>query len=529
MKPKSGNRFRVCGTPSRTGCITCKIRRVKCGEEKPCCKRCTSTGRKCDGYAPVKPSDGSRKSPSSPVKYSPPNPNLDPAEQRLLYFFRTFTAPKLSGYFSPDFWERRVIHATDFEPAIRHAAIAIAAVHQDYIAWQQSKLYDPSIQSFAFRQYTKAISYLYQLMSTQTQHLDITLTACILFISFDCLLGNHESAIIHLKSGLKILEDIKMKKVPGGSSAHEWEREFSPLLLSLGIQAASFANPRQRVDRLALWVALKNAGLPAQPTRFYSLDEARHALDTLTADITVDRTAAADRTMDRQCPSPRSNEGHRHIAAMQAWSETFEIFLLESMPENRTMITKHDLGASLLKLHSLVFSIVIEAPEHSHKRFDEVLAHCEFLIAAKINSPFPNENLNFTATMGLIAPLFFTVMRSPSRAIQQRAIDLLSRSPGREGTWDGDDALRIAGETAEAGYYQEFENPFYSVSGSMSPQSEVGMKNFMEDRMIWPFGEKYHPELSHRASMDEVSFSLDIQPNLDWIPFPNPPVRSNTV
>ncbi|KAL2807765.1 hypothetical protein BJX63DRAFT_60948 [Aspergillus granulosus] len=35
----------------RTGCITCKIRRVKCDEGKPSCSRCVSTGRKCDGYA----------------------------------------------------------------------------------------------------------------------------------------------------------------------------------------------------------------------------------------------------------------------------------------------------------------------------------------------------------------------------------------------------------------------------------------------------------------------------------------------
>ena len=323
-----------------------------------------------------------------------------------------------------------------------------------------------------------------------------------------------------------------MKKVPGENSAHEWEREFSPLLLSLGIQAASFANPKQRVDRLALWIALKNAGLPAQPTRFYSLDEARHALDTLTADITVDRTAATDRIIDRQCLNPRGNEGLRHIAAIQAWSEKFEIYLLESMPEDRTIITKHDLGASLLKLHSLIFSIVIETPEPSHKRFEEVLAHCEFLIAAKINSPFANENLNFTATMGLIAPLFFTVMRSPNRAIQQRAIDLLSRAPGREGMWDADDALRIAGEPAEpAGHYQGSDSPLSSLSGSV-PQMEAGMKNFMADRMIWPFGERYHSDLpTHRASLvHEVPFSLPVQPNPDWISFPNtPPVRSNTV
>ncbi|KAL2829505.1 hypothetical protein BDW59DRAFT_142169 [Aspergillus cavernicola] len=34
----------------KSGCITCRIRRVKCDEGKPDCGRCRSTGRKCDGY-----------------------------------------------------------------------------------------------------------------------------------------------------------------------------------------------------------------------------------------------------------------------------------------------------------------------------------------------------------------------------------------------------------------------------------------------------------------------------------------------
>ncbi|KAL5599098.1 hypothetical protein FOVSG1_006910 [Fusarium oxysporum f. sp. vasinfectum] len=36
----------------RTGCITCKVRKIKCDETRPCCRRCTNTGRNCDGYAP---------------------------------------------------------------------------------------------------------------------------------------------------------------------------------------------------------------------------------------------------------------------------------------------------------------------------------------------------------------------------------------------------------------------------------------------------------------------------------------------
>ncbi|KAE8134260.1 Zn(II)2Cys6 transcription factor [Aspergillus pseudotamarii] len=36
---------------SRNGCARCKSKRVKCGEEKPYCSRCTRLGVKCPGYA----------------------------------------------------------------------------------------------------------------------------------------------------------------------------------------------------------------------------------------------------------------------------------------------------------------------------------------------------------------------------------------------------------------------------------------------------------------------------------------------
>lgn len=35
---------------TRDGNKRCRIRRIKCDEEKPFCRRCVSTGRKCDGY-----------------------------------------------------------------------------------------------------------------------------------------------------------------------------------------------------------------------------------------------------------------------------------------------------------------------------------------------------------------------------------------------------------------------------------------------------------------------------------------------
>ncbi|KAJ5373600.1 hypothetical protein N7517_005606 [Penicillium concentricum] len=47
----SDRRRRKWAPKLKSGCMTCKVRRVKCDEEKPHCRRCISTGRKCDGYA----------------------------------------------------------------------------------------------------------------------------------------------------------------------------------------------------------------------------------------------------------------------------------------------------------------------------------------------------------------------------------------------------------------------------------------------------------------------------------------------
>ena len=35
---------------TKTGCLTCRKRRIKCGEERPICKNCVKSKRHCDGY-----------------------------------------------------------------------------------------------------------------------------------------------------------------------------------------------------------------------------------------------------------------------------------------------------------------------------------------------------------------------------------------------------------------------------------------------------------------------------------------------
>ncbi|PVH89142.1 hypothetical protein DL98DRAFT_508264 [Cadophora sp. DSE1049] len=489
MKPKPTHRYRICGTPSRLGCLTCKIRRVKCGEEKPFCKRCTSTGRKCDGYATQSGSKDAPQKPAAPTRTL--SDSEDPMEQKLLYFFSTFSAPSLSGFFSSDFWERRVVQSSHGEPSIRHAVIAIAAMHQEFNERRRQDGMDDTsnFQAFAFRQYTKAISSLHHLMTTRMPPLDLTLTSCILFASIDCLLGNHASAIIHLKAGLRILADIKSHKTQRGVHAEEWEREFAPPLLALGVQTATFINPALQKERTSLWVALKRAGNLPIPTTFFSLDTARHAIDTISATVMADRTSTevSPSLLEHKPPDPLV-QGRLHNAALDAWTQAMDKFTA-TFATGEPPLGKTRCGAALLKVHSLVVSIVIGRPEEAEAKFDHLITLCDLLDSARVNS---GGGLTFSTDQRVIAPLFFTALRAPNPVTKRRAIELLSRAPAREGMWDAEDAIRVA-----EGSHSDIQNVggfvLNAILPDVIPQSEINIWNDiasrLKSRMTWPFGE----------------------------------------
>ncbi|KAI1779570.1 hypothetical protein F4818DRAFT_145091 [Hypoxylon cercidicola] len=154
----------------RTGCITCKIRRVKCDETKPACTRCTSTGRKCDGYDGQAP-PRRKKQPTEPAvpnavtsmttephlakrhelaRHSfaaacrgnsslrvlrPLAADIEGTEQERQFFhqFRRYAEAGLAMHASslgPGFWQRLVPQLGYSDPAVRHALIALGASYQ---------------------------------------------------------------------------------------------------------------------------------------------------------------------------------------------------------------------------------------------------------------------------------------------------------------------------------------------------------------------------------------------------------------
>ncbi|PVH83544.1 hypothetical protein DL98DRAFT_513063 [Cadophora sp. DSE1049] len=246
---------------TKTGCLTCKYRRVKCDERKPTCSRCENFGVICDGYPKPrskqpsaagvsqreKPLPLAPKSVSAPVQitsesYSPvpvvqsrwrpiavakgasiPSEIQimkfdDETEQRYFNLFREKTAMKIAPYFESETWGRLVLQACHV-PSIKHTVIAIAALHQTAMTLdnlrrmsldERGDFSDLGVHhQVAINQYTKAIRGLREDLASGRLDLRTILISCLVVGCFEGYHGNIPLAHTQIRTGITMLHEWK--------------------------------------------------------------------------------------------------------------------------------------------------------------------------------------------------------------------------------------------------------------------------------------------------------------------------------
>ncbi|KAM5344007.1 hypothetical protein ACJ41O_012544 [Fusarium nematophilum] len=196
------------GRKVRTGCITCKIRKVKCDEAKPACKRCTSTGRHCDGYQTAV-NDAASATAARLLMPRHVSPVIGTTvEARALQYFFQAAGPSLSGAMDSSFWTHVVMRLSTSEPAVKHSVIAISSLYEQGQGPPQgtpatsSSL--PSSHRLALRHYNAAIQELRAMNSWEKQ--PAVLLVCILFVCIEIMRANRELALQHCRHGFEILK-----------------------------------------------------------------------------------------------------------------------------------------------------------------------------------------------------------------------------------------------------------------------------------------------------------------------------------
>ncbi|PYI03975.1 hypothetical protein BO78DRAFT_421115 [Aspergillus sclerotiicarbonarius CBS 121057] len=425
----------------RTGCITCKTRRVKCDEAKPNCLRCTRSDRTCGGYPSAPPADTTavEKITAYNIPFKIPGSRVD---RELLHFYCIQAASGLSSYSDPTLWKRLILQRCHHQPVIRNALVTLSALYQDHLTNPHVPGGDrpsPSLQSL--RLIARSHRQLRTHLSSPDASTEVALICSIIFYAFEALLGNAVQAIQHLDQGLTLLQRCQAT-APVNSATDDILPHLTVLFSSLDVQASTYNDGRLPV--LKLLSPAETTGLvPVVPDRFCTLADAEtaliklqnwmlhhlvsslqyknQALEHIPVDILHERNILHDQltkyiatiSASLTCDTHSSISSRLLLLRLQA--RMFHTILAENVPL-LSMEDSNPLQQSLEDMSSLLTSTSIQPV---------------------MEGAIPDKR-SFTLSTHLIATLYYVCMKSTNPSTGDLALSLLrhERLPSRDGLWD---------------------------------------------------------------------------------------------
>ncbi|KAL9124522.1 MAG: hypothetical protein Q9217_006155 [Psora testacea] len=371
-------------------------------------------------------------------------------ERRYFDYFRHRIPEAFSGCFTSEFWDRLVLQVSRDDSAVWHAVIALASMHESASLETKASHLRPLGLSYSTEQYTKALSCLQKrIASCDARDAEVALTCCIVFIVFESMQGNHDSAILHFKSGLRILSQAHASADSTATTSHPIRDDLMPVFLRMNIQARSLLRPV-----LPEYHELMNRQFPEVPDNFTDLTQAGDSLYNLfNAGFSIfqgDKFSVAPPlstdVLKPASPTTRvANELARLGELVSRWHTVFTALLEQRGP---TLSTRELKGAMLLKIHHICAVVALNTCTYTdNDPFDAFTTHFEQLVSLSkclIEATGWATTPSFTIDMGIIAPLYFTATSCRDPVIRRQALHLLENLPRQEGAWDATTAAQIA-------------------------------------------------------------------------------------
>lgn len=265
----------------RTGCVTCKSRKIRCDETEPACRRCTAYGRPCGGYQPPKTwlFEPNAKPTCSPVLTKAIAPVSAPhRERRAFLFFRERTAAVVAQFstHSDRFWNEAVPRHCVCEPALWHVMAATAARHQLDICSPECAV---PTREFSVKQYSQAVRLL-----TQPEILsrpEVILMASCLFAAcenFQESSAPSSDGLTHILHALRILQQLRVAEGTTlfAKSPNIVTEYLAPMLGQVELVMSIFNTPTTMKIALSASGASIVEKRPTLPSSFQDLCTAQH-------------------------------------------------------------------------------------------------------------------------------------------------------------------------------------------------------------------------------------------------------------
>ncbi|KAI2641418.1 hypothetical protein GGS26DRAFT_3458 [Hypomontagnella submonticulosa] len=479
----------------RTGCISCKRRHVKCDEGKPSCAECDRLGLMCEGYAPPKNKTQTCRSErlllpkpklasiepsakttvaSSQAAERRPSPVLMPSfgfelnEEDKWYFalFRDQICYELSPYFRSGFWAQTSLRDGMVNRCVHHSILSIGAygralmdLRNEYSpnAKISRTWWPPSVinrhHQAALVHHAKALSHLRSNIRSYGIDARLTMAATLLFIVFENMQGNYHSSGSLIRSGIKVLTNIR-----GIDSRSILRRQWQRYLTAPRDEVDEMTNMFARHSVASAYVPFAHGkfayhilftedenddfelGL-ATPFTFsvpQTLEEARQIWDYLAMQLASFQSKTTWHKLNPEYEFDEEaayREQAVYLTQLNDLGVGLDSLLFSSTDSRETK------GLELLRLHHTVAVIAISCClDSTEMMYDEFLPQFEDVVQrCQLFTDFPSDipvKVGFTNEAGRLPLLAFVGAKCRTARVRSEAVELMRRSDWREGSWD---------------------------------------------------------------------------------------------
>lgn len=406
-----------------------RIRRIKCDESPGQCNNCVSANWKCDGYDAYRlPQRRGLHDIGTRLGWT-----MTSDEHRCYSYFQYHSVTNLAGFFDSPLWQQLALQMSRADPAVFHAVNMFSAAHQE------SEIHDMQMSArsrvgsqqyyFSLQQSTRAIALLNQRRNSQDPQLRQTiLLCCLLFVLFDVLVAQYDSAFTHLHGGLRILKELE--------NQGKLESEVAPSIIAafrrLDIQASLY-DTRFPILRLDDGTKSPLKLFEAPTGGFTSLSQVREKITVLfTAGIPL-----IAKSWSLNGPNMEANyeslylSQRRLLASFADFDPYFKTFCVMKYHQ---LSEKEQLGADIVHLlylgHTLTLKTVLirgPVPKSLVPEFLALLqAHEDKIEKLRSVSGLVMDHV-------MIAHMYLVATQCPDMEIRIRAIRLLRSWPHYEG------------------------------------------------------------------------------------------------
>ncbi|KAJ9608995.1 hypothetical protein H2200_006766 [Cladophialophora chaetospira] len=447
-------------TKTRTACLTCKKRRVKCGLERPSCARCLKAGRTCDGYQlsvvegfPVRTTKD-----TAPLHLSNTSSLLSafratqPEWQAYGYYHHRISSV-LAGAFESDLWQRMIVQVAETEPTVRQGIFALGNLFRhsqcfsDDIAdcmcthcRQALRYYGKSIRSFS--------NYL-QRSSTQCAA-DVALLTCLIYICIESYRMNDVNAIALISKGCGMITEASPE------SADSQSKALSPRLVNLfdrlWLLANMFGSRKPRPTARPSQVLI-----PSQFPPIDTVETARNRLHDIVASIQSLRL----RVFQSQYYAKSDVERYAAIEGLLGEQEALVLTLIDWQHDFQDLVQRP--GLEMLQQSQVWYILTVQyliakisasasmdpAARESEDQSEDFINLVAVAELGLTKYPPTAEAKRYSFESPFLPALYLTTRKCRNPIIRRKALELMSLTGVKEGLWYRSELMCIGARVIE--------------------------------------------------------------------------------